>query len=419
MPLLLAARITRIGHVRGAALAVALALVPLVTILVVADGMIEGITTRYIELKTYHLRAYLPEDTDAGAALRAVRGLRGVSGAFLELDGEGLVRSSRGAAAVLLRCVDPDLGGESGFSRYLSMTAGSFSLDAPGAALLGKDTAERLGVGVGDELKLATVTSLGRSVVPRLSRVHIVGIFGTGYQELDKSWMFLSSRDGEALLPKGGRDRYIGVKIAEPFGERQGILRAVRTALPEARVYDWYQLELNQFRSFETTRNLLVFIMGLVVLVGAVNVSSAVLMVVLERQQEIGILKSMGASPASVRRAFLYVGLLTGTAGSAGGIALGLLAATHINELFAVVEGLANVLSRGVAWAQTLAGRPTAASAFRILGSAYYLDRIPVHLRLPELYAIVACTIGLSALAAWFPARRAGRLRPLEVIRRH
>jgi lipoprotein-releasing system permease protein len=98
---------------------------------------------------------------------------------------------------------------------------------------------------------------------------------------------------------------------------------------------------------------------------------------------------------------------------------LGLLAATHINELFAVVEGLANVLSRGVAWAQTLAGRPTAASAFRILGSAYYLDRIPVHLRLPELYAIVACTIGLSALAAWFPARRAGRLRPLEVIRRH
>ena len=73
MPLLLAARIARHPHVRGSALSIGLAMVPLIVIVVVADGMIEGITSRYIELKTYHIRAYLPEQAPADEALAALR----------------------------------------------------------------------------------------------------------------------------------------------------------------------------------------------------------------------------------------------------------------------------------------------------------------------------------------------------------
>jgi lipoprotein-releasing system permease protein len=419
LTLLLAARILKNGHVRGAAVAIALALVPLIVIVVVADGMIEGITSRYIELQTYHLRAYLPEDTDTEQALRAIRGVAGVTAAFLEIDGEGLVRSARGSTAVALRCVDPALGSEPGFSRYLEVVAGSFRLDAPGSALVGTETARKLGVGVGDELLLATLSSAGRTGLPRLTRLTVTGVFGTGYQELDKNWVFLSASDGARLLAPGRRDLYVGVKTVDPFGDRKPIERTVRAAVPSSRVYDWYQLEVNQFRSFEVTRNLLVFIMALVVLVGSVNVSSAVLMVVLERQQEIGILKSMGASPASIRRVYLSVGLFAGILGSLGGELMGVFLGIHVNELFGVVETVANALSAGVAWVRSIAGTPTTAAPFRILGSAYYLERIPVHLKLPELLGIAASAIGLSALAAWFPARRAGSLRPLEVIRKH
>ena len=419
MPLLLASRIMRTTHVRGAALAIALALVPLITIVIVADGMIEGITARYIELKTYHARAYIAEDTDADAAVGALRGVPGVTGAYLELEGEGLLRSATGSTAVRLRCVDPEFGSDAGFARYLSLSSGSFDLASPGSAVVGTQAAAALGVRVGDELRLATLASVGRAVIPRLTRLRVTGIFGTGYQELDKNWVFLSSRDGERVLPAGRRERYVGIKILEPFGERRGILRLIRAAVPEARVYDWYQLEMSQFRSFEVTRNLLVFIMALVVLVGSVNVSSALLMVVLERQQDIGILKSMGASPQAVRRVFLAVGLLVGILGSLGGTTVGLLLGIHVNELFGLVETAVNAAGAAIAWVRSAGLQPSGASPFRILGSAYYLDRIPVHVRLVDLTVAVACTIGLSALAAWVPARRAGRLRPLEVIRRH
>lgn len=419
MPLLLASRILRTTHVRGAAMAIALAMVPLITIVIVADGMIEGITARYIELQTYHVRAYVAEDTDLAAAAEALRAVPGVTGVFVEVEGEGLLRSSTGSTAVRLRCVDPALGLEPGFARYLSISDGSFDLESSGSAVLGAQMAAALGVRVGDELRLATLVSAGRAVIPRLSRVRVTGVFGTGYQEMDKNWVFLSSSDGERILPPGRRDRFLGLKIQEPFGERRGIVRLVRAALPEARVYDWYQLEVNQFRSFEVTRNLLVFVMALVVLVGGVNVSSAVLMVVLERQQDIGILKSMGASPAAVRRVFLIVGLLVGVMGSIGGSILGLLVGIHVNELFWLVETVVNAAGAVFAWARPGGGAPSEAVPFRILGSGYYLERIPVNVRLADLLVAVGASIALSALAAWIPARRAGGLRPLEVIRRH
>ncbi len=192
----------------------------------------------------------------------------------------------------------------------------------------------------------------------------------------------------------------------------------LRARLPAgSRVYDWYELERNQFRSFEITRNLLAFVMALIVVVGCVNVSSAVLTVVLERQRDIGILKSMGATPRAIRRVFLLVGLGVGIAGSIGGTALGLLLGIHVNELFAVVELVVNGFRAGLSWARA-AGGGAGAPVFRVLGSGYYLDRIPVHVRLGELYAAAAGTTVLAALAAWLPSRRAGRLRPLEVIRK-
>ncbi len=415
-------------HLRGAILGVGLSLVPLIVVLIVADGMILGITGRYIELKTYHLRVYpglgaASEDLDEMA--RRIAEVDRVRHAFVETQAEGLMRSSAGSTGVSIRGVDPGLYAlDYGFREYLTVESGEFDLRDPSGVVVGQDTARALGLEVGDRVMMATVSLAGAGdgnlAVPRIGSLKVTGIFSTGYQELDKHWVFVSREQAERLVSPGRREDFVGVKVADPFGNLAGLAWDMRRAAGRgARVFDWYQLEMNEFRSFEVTRNLLLFVMVLIVVVGAVNVSSAVVMIVLEKVREIGILKSMGASPTDISRAFVLVGLMAGAAGALVGVALGLFGGVNINHLFRGVELVVNAAGEGVAAGVRALGGEAGWAAFELLNCAYYLEEIPVRIELLQMLIIGAGTVGLCALASAVPARRAGRIRPLDVIRRH
>ena len=181
----------------------------------------------------------------------------------------------------------------------------------------------------------------------------------------------------------------------------------------------WRDLERSRLASFETTRWLLVLIMSLVAAVAAANVSSTVLMLVLERRQEIGILLGIGARPAVLTRSFLLAGLAAAAAGTVLGIAAGLLLAVNINGVIAALDRLLNFAS-GLLDLVRSPFTPGAGSGERLtlFQSAYYLQSIPVRVRALEVTAAAFGTLLVACLAAWLPARRAGRLSPLEVLRR-
>jgi len=172
------------------------------------------------------------------------------------------------------------------------------------------------------------------------------------------------------------------------------------------------------YKTFETTKNLLLFIMILIVLVASVNISSALVMLVIEKNHEIAILKSTGASPAGITRAFVATGFVIGAVGTAGGMGLGLLAAVNIN---AVIAGLQWLINAVVALWQLVLSPFVHESAIHVtlLSTSYYLDRIPIRLDWQDLGVIAFLSIFLSTVAAWFPARRAGAIRPIEVMRRY
>lgn len=413
-------------HLRGSIIGIGLSLIPLIVVLEVSDGMIEGITRRYLELGTYHLQVYLGPDAGAEGLEEAARRLRaapGVRGVSHERQGMGLLYAAAGArTGATLRAVPADLyASDEEFRRYFTLTSGSFDLSREDAILLGREVARTLGVGIGDTVKILT-TRPGRryGFVPRLSSARITGVFTTGYQELDKLWGYIPLQTGLRILAPESSQDFLGIKLQEPFGGLPRQVARLQEFLPAAaRIYTWYELELSNYRSFQTTQALLLFIMAMIVVVAAINISSSLIMVVLERRVEIGVLKSMGASPAAISTALVFTGFLAGLIGALIGASLGLFLAVNVNEVIQGVEALLNLLvGAGTALLRPLVALPPP-EPIRIFQAAFYLERIPIRIKLAEVLLSAALTVLLATLAAWLPARRAGRIRPLEVIRRY
>jgi len=411
-------------YLRGAVAGIALGLVPLVIVMEVSTGMIEGITARLLEVGSHHLQASLPSalgTDDLVAAARTVEKLPGVRAATAERQATVLLAIASRSAGVTLRCVDPvSFARDEGLHRYLSATAGSLELAQPRTVLISAALARTLGARPGDTVLAVAGLNGEATVLPRVTRLTVGGVYETGYQELDKTVAYAALADAAAALPPRGARTVMGVKVVDPFTDLSAVASRVAEVLgPDARVSTWRDLERSRLASFETTRWLLVLIMSLVAAVAAANVSSTVLMLVLERRQEIGILLGIGARPAVLTRSFLLAGLVAAVAGTALGIAIGLLLAVNINGVIAVLDRLLS-LAAGVfdiARSPFTAGTDSG-TRLTLFQSAYYLQEIPVRIRAFEVAAAASGTLLVACLAAYLPARRAGRLSPLEVLRR-
>ncbi|MCL1817654.1 MAG: FtsX-like permease family protein [Spirochaetaceae bacterium] len=406
-------------RIRGAVLSVALSLIPLIVVMEVSDGMIEGITARYLELGTYHLQAIAGRDAELrdDIAARAAE-IPGVSLAVRERQGVALAYSRLGRGGVTLRAMPPGIWQEdAGLREYMEIRSGEFDLSTQDSAVVGAEIAARLGLAVGDELKVLTTRSLAaESLLPRVSTFTVRGIVSTGYQEMDKLWIYIPLERGDRIMSRETSRQIIGIKVEKPFASLAGVLRELRAGLPEAfRIFTWNELEYAQYVSFATTRYLLVFIMALIICVAAVNIFSSLVMIQIEKREEIAILKSLGMPGAGISGVFIILGLVVGCVGTFLGVAAGLAISVSINEIIAAVEMLVNG-----AWdfARRLFFLESA-ERIRIFNPDFYLERIPITINLKELALAAGFSLFVALLAAWLPSRSAGKIRPLDVLRKH
>ena len=406
----------------GSILGIGLSLIPLVVVLEVADGMIEGITRRYLEVGTYHLQIRLAGDgnLDSYESLaEQVRQKTGVTQVILERQGMGLLYTEAGRGAVTVRAVPPSLYEEDGdFRKYFRILEGSFDLQTPDAVLVGREIAQKLKLSVGEQVKLlSVVSSAGRRSLPRVSTFTVEGVFTTGYQELDKLWIYIPLRTGIRVLP--GSSFFLGVKLSDPFDRIGRQVRSLEEDLPgEAQLASWFDLERANYKSFQTTKALLIFVMALIVTVATINISSALIMVVIEKTEEIGILKAMGAHPQDITLSFMLTGVCVGVVGILLGLGVGLAVAVNINSVLAGAELLVNHLVFGFQWLVSPILELQSPGPVRVFNTEFYLEEIPIRIKMGELFAVAAASLLLSALAAFFPARAAARIKPLEVLRK-
>lgn len=420
----------RKGYLRGAVAGMALSVIPLTLVLFVTNGMIQGITSRYLETSTYHLQASPAYSLDAPDLLEAsgkLSRVEGVKGAWAEIQGPGVILASpkeghqaapRGA---LVRALDPGLLEDAGFLTYLQAKDGTIAFRKDNDVLLGAALARSLGAGVGELVSLVTSREGSPGLSPRLSTFRVRGIVSTGYQELDSLWALIPLKAGSRILAPGSRRVFVGIKAASPYADLVGLQERLRSALAPGDggfggwgVSTWEESESNLWRSFSTTKALLLLIMALAVAVAAVNVGGSLVTLVLERRKDIAILRSSGARARQVGLVFVSAGLITGGLGTVIGLALGTGLSLLINPLLSALEYLLGLILRLGAF---LAGRPDP-SPLRLLNPAYYLEKIPVDISLGGILAIGAASLVLCGLASLIPARRASRLPPMEIFRK-
>ncbi len=411
-------------RIQGAILSVGLSLVPLIVVLQVSDGMIQGITARILEVGTYHLQVLSPSSGNSKeevTLLSELRKVKTVISVTEESQGVGLAYSRGGSAGVTIRAVPPRAWEmDKGFARFMKMIEGTFDLLDPGSAVLGAELASKLKIHVGDTLKVVTPYSIeGDSILSRVSTFNVKGVVSSGYQELDKLWLFISQERSRILSPRASR-KLIGIKVENPFQGLLPVVREVYRILPRSyRVYTWEELESSRYLSFRTTQYLLIFIMALILAVASVNISSTLILLQIEKKDELAVLKSMGLSSKQIIRLFYYFGAWIGILGALVGVGIGLAMAVSINEIIGGIEFLLNNGWEILRWLLRTTGIVVEGANIRILNPQFYLEKIPIVLDPFKVLGAAFFTVLLSVLASLLPARSAGRLRPLEVLVKH
>jgi lipoprotein-releasing system permease protein len=397
----------------GAAFGIALSLVPIMVTLIVADGMIRGITDRFLELGTGHIQVWenlrstrggSPAIEDAAETIREDPRVRGV---WAETQGLGIILGFKGRTGVTIRAVESGFWQDEGSAKYLEIIDGDSRIEQDNEALLGESLAQTAGVKVGDTIRVMTVreTADGRSI-PRTTLFKVRGIVSAGYHELDSLWCIVNYEAGKRIFDNSLSRSFLLVKINAPYDNTDETAYDLLSDLNFGfGVYTWRELQASQSASYESTRQLLLFIMTLIVLVAAVNVSSATSMLTIERYRDIAILKAGGASPREISTVFVLAALVTGTVGTILGTTVGLLIGYFINPL---IHGLERIL--------TLAARPFSGADIKILDPGFYLENIPIVIDCGTVLIIALFTILSAVAAAHLPARRASKQNPTTLL---
>ena len=398
-----------VRYLRGAAAGIAVSLVPIIVTLIVADGMIRGITDRYLELGTGHLQVFdLVNSNDMESTLGKIREIGGIKGVWPEQRGTGVIAGRGGKTGITVRSIESSFWDDPESSLLLKIIDGEKRPETDRDIVLGETLAENIGAGVGDTVRLMTVRQREGRLSPRTASFTVKGILSCGYNELDALWCITSWEGGNRVLSSEQSSASFIVKVDDPYKKAENYLYLLYEKLGSGySVYTWKELLRSQYSSYETTRQLLLFIMALIVIVAAVNVSSATSMLVLERQRDIAVLKVSGASVRGVTDVFLWGSFLTGLAGGIIGVTLGLLIGSNINFLIRSLEKILTFFSGLFNGAEV-----------KILDPGFYLETIPIIIDWNAVLMIWLFTILCSVLASLIPAYKAGKLKPMDLLRK-
>ncbi len=316
------------------------------------------------------------------------------------VEGQGMLISGQKVSGVLLRGIAPEQ--EGAVSDVIdAIDKGSIADLKPGGfgIILGRELALVLGVGVGDKVTLVTpqinVTPAG--IMPRLKRFDVVGIFEVGMGDYDRGVAILHIEDAAKLMRLKDAVTWVRLKLDDLYLAQQVARDLALKMGGYYRISDWTMQHRNFFAALQTEKRMMTIILSLIVAVAAFNIVSTMVMVVTDKQSDIAILRTLGASPGSVMGIFMVQGATLGVVGNLLGILIGVLLAFNVEDIVGAIEQLF-----GVEFLDS---------------SIYYISKLPSNPQLGDILFIGVGALVITLLATLYPAWRAARTQPAEALR--
>ncbi|MGB9148926.1 MAG: lipoprotein-releasing ABC transporter permease subunit [Burkholderiales bacterium] len=317
------------------------------------------------------------------------------------VSGQGLLMNGDVSHPVFIRGILPEQ--EPGVVDIdKQIKAGALDSLKPGeyGILLGVYLARALHAGVGDKVLLITpqgqVTPAG--LVPRLRQFTVGGIFEVGHYEYDAGFGLIHMTDAQKLY-RLDDDKVSGVrlKLQDMMKAPEISAELARTLTADAYITDWAKQNANYFRAVQIEKRMLALILALIIAVAAFNIVSAMVMVVTEKQSDIAILRTLGATPASIMKIFMVQGAWIGVIGTVLGLAGGILLALNVDRVVKLVERVFST---------------------RILSpEIYFISDFPSEIQTADVVMVAVVSFAMALLATLYPSYRASRTKPAEALR--
>ncbi|PTR15191.1 MULTISPECIES: lipoprotein-releasing ABC transporter permease subunit [unclassified Nitrosospira] len=383
-------------------LGITLGMTALITVMSVMNGFQKEVRTRILGVASHIQVSGIDGKLTgwrhvAGEAL----GHPEVEAAAPYVSAQGMVSHDQIVSGVAVRGVLPEM--ENDVADFASMMVdGEITSLAPGGfgMVIGRELARALGVFTGDKIVLISpqgqVTPAG--ILPRLKQFTITGIFQAGHIEYDSGLVLIHLADAQKLY-RMGDDEVSGVrlKLRDLFHAPQVAQELAPMISTEVYISDWSRQHANYFRAIQIEKRMLSLILALIIAVAAFNIVSTLVMAVTDKQPDIAILRTLGASPRSIMKIFIVQGTLIGVLGTTLGVFGGVLLAYNIEVVIAAIERVFSI--------QFLSPE------------VYYISEIPSDLQLADVVAVAAVSFVLTLLATLYPSYRASKVNPAEALR--
>jgi lipoprotein-releasing system permease protein len=413
-----------------AILGIATGVLALIVILAVMNGFQLGFIESILEISSYHLRLenFPPEKT--AELQEKITAVSEVNAAVPFREFQGLIRGSRGRQqAVLVRGLPSDaLETDAAMNAKMEFESGSFDIAENHSIILGSELARRLSVRPGDEVTLFSISGLLSGAADAeddgetqagVFVFTVTGIFSTGFYEYDLGWGFINIEEAASFA---GAPPALGIKLKNRWQDKhtEGLIRSAlqdEKEISEFKLSSWRDYNRAFFGALRTEKLFMFLLVGLIFIVVGLNIFQAQRRSVLERREEIGLLRAVGGGDTAVRLIFVWDGVIIGLIGAGSGLGLGLLIASNISVFFTILEGIVNFFIGILNFIMGLFGSGSAEEFAIFSPAVFYIKGIPSRIIPHEVLLIFMFGFLSALLAAWFASGRMSRTRPAEVLR--
>jgi len=378
---------------------VTIGVMALIVVIAVMSGFEDDLKSRILGVESHVVLMHQTGSfNNFRAVLNTVQETEGIEAVTPFIYSQVMLRSAHGVSGAVLRGIDPVTAGSviKGISSdALKSTqepkeSANDDPQSPGI-ILGRELARSLHVLKGDSVYIITprgmISPIGH--VPAMRRFKVLGYFETGMYEYDGSMAYVRLEEAQKMLRMGDAISGIEARVFNIYEAREISKQIIEKLGYPFWVRDWMQMNHNLFSALKLEKTVMFIILALIIMVAAFNIASTLIMMVMEKTKDIAILKAMGASNKSIRKIFVFNGMIIGAIGTFLGTVIGFVLCGLL-EKYKFIE---------------------------LPGDVYYLTTLPVKLDIVDVVIIASSALVICFLATLYPASQASKLDPVEAIR--